>query len=88
MMDLIENQNVFPVPPLPDDYDPREIRMAYIGAILANEMVGRDRSWNRRTGLRKSIKILDDVGGYGGYTNEAWLDRAREYINTGKMPHR
>jgi hypothetical protein len=38
--------------------------------------------------LRKAVQIVDDVGGMGGYTNEAWLDIAREYITTGKLPRR
>jgi hypothetical protein len=91
IMDLVETikpPDVFPVPPVPDDFDAHAIRTAYLGAILANEMVGRDRSWNRRTGLRKAIAIVDDVGGMGGYTNEAWLACAREYIETGTLPRR
>jgi hypothetical protein len=78
----------FLVPSIPDDYDPRAVRVAYIGAIIANEMVGSDRSWNRRTGLRKASTMVDEVGGMGGYTTEAWLDIARDYIKTGKLPRR
>ncbi len=92
IMNLVETPpatkpDVFPVLPMPDDFAPWSERIIYLGAILANEMVGSDRAWNKRTGLRRAIKVIEYVGGRGGYTNNAWLEAARDYIKkTPKLP--
>jgi len=91
IMNLVENvtTDVFPVPPKPVEEEGMTVgkyqyaRIAYLGTIIANEMVGTDRSWNRATAVRKAMKIVNEIGGQGGYTDEAWLVSARAYIKTG-----
>ena len=53
------------------EYAPREVRIAYLIPQLCTRL-----GWMPARTARHARAVLDDVGGYGGLTNAAWLDRA------------